>query len=167
MAHASVRAHLMHRVNDAMMPVRGAVDALAQLQGLGAVATLDRFPGLGHGIDGRGVVAIVRRLSDPLPAVADRHMATLDRSVPAAQATSKAYKVIRAEGHEVCSLERATPAHQAAAAGPPWLARSASRRRGSTLTRSRSPRTCGSASSLASMTRNHSGGKYDSGNMPK
>jgi hypothetical protein len=47
------------------MPVRGAVNALAQLQRLGAAATLDRFPGLGHGIDGRVVDAIVRRLNEP------------------------------------------------------------------------------------------------------
>ena len=67
-AHASVRTHLMHGDNDAVMPVRGSVDALAQLQGLGAVATLDRFLGLGHGIDGRVVDVIVSRLNDPLPA---------------------------------------------------------------------------------------------------
>ncbi len=52
----------------AVMPVRGAVDALAQLRGLGAVATLDRFPGLGHGIDRRVVDAILRRLDDAAPA---------------------------------------------------------------------------------------------------
>jgi phospholipase/carboxylesterase len=67
-AHASVRTHLMHGDADAVMPVRGAVDASAQLQGLGAVATLDRFPGLGHGIDRRVVDAIVRRLEDAMPA---------------------------------------------------------------------------------------------------
>jgi phospholipase/carboxylesterase len=67
-AHGSVRTHLMHGDSDAVMPVRGAVDALAQLQGLGAVATLDRFPGLGHGIDRRIVDAIVRRLEDAMPA---------------------------------------------------------------------------------------------------
>lgn len=61
-AHESVRTHLMHGDADAVMPVQGAVDALAQLQGLGAAATLDRFPGLGHGVDGRVVEAIVRRL---------------------------------------------------------------------------------------------------------
>jgi hypothetical protein len=55
----------MHGDADAVMPVRGAIDALAQLQSLGAVATLDRFPGLGHGIDGRVVDAIVRRLNEP------------------------------------------------------------------------------------------------------
>ncbi|MBU6257384.1 MAG: hypothetical protein KGL18_02565 [Burkholderiales bacterium] len=37
---------------------------MAQLQGLRAMATLDRFPGLGHGIDGRAVDAIVRRLNE-------------------------------------------------------------------------------------------------------
>ena len=67
-ARASVRTHLMHGDADAVMPVRGAIDALAQLEGLGAVATLDRFPGLGHGIDQRVVDAIVRRLDDAVPA---------------------------------------------------------------------------------------------------
>ncbi|MEX8520403.1 MAG: hypothetical protein AB3X44_17995 [Leptothrix sp. (in: b-proteobacteria)] len=46
------------------MPVRLGVDALAQLQALGATATLDRFPGLGHGIDPRVVGKIVERLCD-------------------------------------------------------------------------------------------------------
>jgi phospholipase/carboxylesterase len=64
-AHGSVRTHLMHGDADAVMPVRGAVDAFAQLQRLGAFATLDRFPGLGHGIDGRVVDAIARRLTMP------------------------------------------------------------------------------------------------------
>jgi phospholipase/carboxylesterase len=63
-AHAFVRTHLMHGDADAVMPVRGAIDALAQLQDLGAVATLDRFAGLGHGIDGRVADAIGRRLSE-------------------------------------------------------------------------------------------------------
>jgi len=67
-AHGSARTHLMHGDADAVMPVRGAIDALAQLRGLGAVATLDRFAGLGHGIDSRVVDAIVRRLHDAAPA---------------------------------------------------------------------------------------------------
>jgi phospholipase/carboxylesterase len=67
-AHASVLTHLMHGDADAVMPVRLAVDALAQVQGLGAPATLDRFPGLGHGIDKRVVDAIVRRLGEAVPA---------------------------------------------------------------------------------------------------
>jgi phospholipase/carboxylesterase len=67
-AHASVHTHLMHGDADTVMPVRGSVDALAQLQALGADATLDRFPGLGHGIDRRVVDDIVRRLGVTLPA---------------------------------------------------------------------------------------------------
>jgi phospholipase/carboxylesterase len=66
--HDPVRTHLRHGDADAMMPVQGAVEALAHLQDLGAVATLDRFPGLGHGVDGRVVDAIVRRLNDAVPA---------------------------------------------------------------------------------------------------
>lgn len=65
-AHGSIRTHLMHGDADAVMPVRGAVDGLTQLHGLGAVATLDRFAGLGHGIDGRVVDAILRRLNEPV-----------------------------------------------------------------------------------------------------
>ena len=67
-AHESVRTHLLHGDMDAVMPVQGAVDALARLRELGGVATFDRFPGLGHGVDGRVVDAIVRRLDDALPA---------------------------------------------------------------------------------------------------
>jgi len=65
-AHTSSRTHLMHGDADAVMPVRGAVDALEQLQALGAAVTLDRFPGLGHGIDRRVVDAVVRRLQDDI-----------------------------------------------------------------------------------------------------
>lgn len=64
----ATRTHLMHGDADAVMPVRLAVDALAQLQSLGAAATLDRFAGLGHAIDARVVDAIVRRLDDAVPA---------------------------------------------------------------------------------------------------
>lgn len=67
-AHASVRTHMLHGDADGIMPVQGAVDALARLQGLGAVATLDRFAGLGHGIDRRVVDAIIRRLDGEVPA---------------------------------------------------------------------------------------------------
>ena len=61
-AHGSVRIHLLHGDADAVMPIRAAVDAFAKLQELGASSTLDRFAGLGHGIDARVVDAIVRRL---------------------------------------------------------------------------------------------------------
>ena len=67
-APASVQVHLIHGDADPVMPVRLAVDASAQLQGLGAQVTLDRFSGLGHGVDRRVVDAIVRRLEAALPA---------------------------------------------------------------------------------------------------
>jgi phospholipase/carboxylesterase len=51
--------HLIHGDADPVMPVRLADDALRQLQALGWQATLDRFPGLGHGIDSRVLGAIV------------------------------------------------------------------------------------------------------------
>lgn len=64
LAREGQRIHLIHGDADAVMPLRGAVDALAQLQSLGATATLDRLPGLGHGVDARVVDAIARRLKD-------------------------------------------------------------------------------------------------------
>jgi phospholipase/carboxylesterase len=56
--------HLMHGDADPVMPLRLAVDALGQLRALGGQATLDRFPGLGHGVDTRVQDAIVVRLRD-------------------------------------------------------------------------------------------------------
>jgi phospholipase/carboxylesterase len=57
--------HLMHGDADPVMPLQLAVDAVGQLQALGGQqATLDRFPGLGHGIDTRVQDAIVVRLRD-------------------------------------------------------------------------------------------------------
>jgi phospholipase/carboxylesterase len=61
-APAGVRLHLLHGDADPVMPVRLSVDAQAQLQALGATATLDRFPGLGHGIDQRVLGKLVERL---------------------------------------------------------------------------------------------------------
>jgi phospholipase/carboxylesterase len=49
---------------DSVMPVSLAIDAHARLLALHARATLDRFPGLGHGIDGRVVNAILGYLRD-------------------------------------------------------------------------------------------------------
>jgi phospholipase/carboxylesterase len=56
--------HLMHGDQDRVMPVALAVDAERHLRALGARPTLDRFPGLGHGIDARVVDAIVRRMTE-------------------------------------------------------------------------------------------------------
>ena len=57
--------HLLHGELDRVMPVSLAEDAARQLGALGARATLDRFPGLGHGIDSRVLAMVVRRLDPP------------------------------------------------------------------------------------------------------
>ena len=44
------------------MPIERAVDAGHQLHALGARSTLDRFAGLGHGIDAQVVNAIALRM---------------------------------------------------------------------------------------------------------
>lgn len=54
--------HLMHGDADPVMPVRLGELALAQLQTLGAAATLDRFADLGHGIDARVLERIIERM---------------------------------------------------------------------------------------------------------
>jgi phospholipase/carboxylesterase len=63
----SVMLHLMHGDRDGVMPIGFAVDADRRLRALGAASTLERFPGLGHGIDARVVTAIARRLAEPAP----------------------------------------------------------------------------------------------------
>ncbi|NCT84601.1 MAG: esterase [Comamonadaceae bacterium] len=65
LAPVGLMTHLVHGDADAVMPIGAAVEALARLQSLGAVATLDRLPGLGHGIDARVVDAVVHRLTEP------------------------------------------------------------------------------------------------------
>ncbi len=57
-----VAVHLLHGEQDHVMPVRLAMEAEHELRSLGAAPTLDRFAGLGHGIDARVVQAIGRRL---------------------------------------------------------------------------------------------------------
>jgi len=66
-AAAQTQLHLLHGELDQVMPIALAVDAQARLQLLGAAATLDRFPGLGHGIDARVVERILRRLPSETP----------------------------------------------------------------------------------------------------
>lgn len=65
-APAGVAVHLMHGEQDPVVPMALAVDADRALRQLGAAATLDRFAGLGHGLDARVVEAIARRLAEPL-----------------------------------------------------------------------------------------------------
>lgn len=64
MLPASTLVNLMHGEQDRVMLVGLAVDADQQLRALCARSTLDRYPGLGHGIDERVVDAIVRRLGE-------------------------------------------------------------------------------------------------------
>jgi phospholipase/carboxylesterase len=58
------RVHLIHGDADRVMPAHLAEDALGQLRALGGQATLDLVPGLGHGIDGRVLGAIVGHMQD-------------------------------------------------------------------------------------------------------
>jgi len=62
-APASTLMNLMHGDLDRVMPVALAVEADRQLRAVGARSTLDRFAGLGHGIDAQVVEAILRRMS--------------------------------------------------------------------------------------------------------
>ena len=56
------QVHLLHGEQDAVMPVALVVAAEQQLHALGARVTLDRFSGLGHGIDGRVAETVLRLL---------------------------------------------------------------------------------------------------------
>lgn len=58
----NVAVHLLHGEQDQVMPFRLALEAERDLKSLGASPTLDRFAGLGHGIDARVVQAIDRRI---------------------------------------------------------------------------------------------------------
>lgn len=65
-APPGLQLHLLHGDQDAVMPVTLATEAAAQWRALAGQATLDRFPGLGHGIDAR----MLRRMAELL----DREM---------------------------------------------------------------------------------------------
>ena len=66
-APAEVAVRLLHGEQDRVMPVGLAADAHSALQALGADSTLDRFEGLGHGIDGRVVETVLRRTGVLVP----------------------------------------------------------------------------------------------------
>lgn len=71
LAPAGTVVNLIHGEQDRVMPVSLADDAMRALQALGATVTLDRFSGLGHGIDARVLDAILRRsptqVTEPTP----------------------------------------------------------------------------------------------------
>ena len=56
--------HLMHGDQDAVMPSGLSAEAVEQLHALGARATFDLFPQLGHGIDQRVLDRVVERMQD-------------------------------------------------------------------------------------------------------
>lgn len=64
LAPPATALHLLHGDEDRVVPSTQSVDAARQLQALGATATLDRFAGLGHGIDTRVLERIIQRMSD-------------------------------------------------------------------------------------------------------
>lgn len=57
--------NLIHGEQDSVIPVSHSIDAATRLQGLGADATIDLIPGLGHGIDGRVLDRILERMQAP------------------------------------------------------------------------------------------------------
>jgi phospholipase/carboxylesterase len=61
-APAAVRFHFIHGDQDGVIPASHAVAAVQTLQEWGVPATLDLVPGLGHGIDGRALAALLARL---------------------------------------------------------------------------------------------------------
>jgi phospholipase/carboxylesterase len=58
--------HLLHGEQDGVMPIGHAEVAEHALRSLGVACTLDRFAGLGHGIDARVAQAIAQRLGTPV-----------------------------------------------------------------------------------------------------
>ncbi|WHZ11914.1 MAG: Esterase YpfH [Burkholderiaceae bacterium] len=65
-ARPQVALHLLHGEADRVMLPALATDALAHWHALGGQATLDLFPGLGHGVDSR----VIRRVSEHLAGAA-------------------------------------------------------------------------------------------------
>jgi phospholipase/carboxylesterase len=62
-APAHTRIHLLHGDADGVVPACASIEAQAQLAALHADVTLDLFPGLGHGIDGRMLKRLHERLA--------------------------------------------------------------------------------------------------------
>ena len=71
----------MHGEQDGVMPIALAEAAERALRALGADTTLERFAGLGHGIDARVAAAMAQRLlvqTPPSPAAMERGPRTLN-----------------------------------------------------------------------------------------
>ena len=63
-APLSTTVHLMHGQEDRVVPSARSIDAVEQLRALGATATLDLFPRLDHGVDGRVLERVVQRMQE-------------------------------------------------------------------------------------------------------
>ena len=63
---ASIVFHFIHGAQDQVIPARNGVEAAEALGRLGASATLDIVPGLGHGVDARVASILVERLKNGL-----------------------------------------------------------------------------------------------------
>jgi phospholipase/carboxylesterase len=61
-APQSISIHLLHGLQDAVIPASCSHDAHAQWTALGGLATLDTFEGLGHGIDMRVAARVLALL---------------------------------------------------------------------------------------------------------
>jgi phospholipase/carboxylesterase len=61
-APAALQIHLLHGQLDGVVPTQCSIDAHAELQALGANASLDLIPGLGHGVDAQMVERLYARL---------------------------------------------------------------------------------------------------------
>ena len=61
-APAGVTFHFIHGEQDPVIAASHAAAAVKRLQELGTPVTLDLLPGLGHGIDGRALAALLARL---------------------------------------------------------------------------------------------------------
>jgi len=64
LAPPATALHLLHGEEDRVVPSALSVEGAQQLQALGATATLDVFPRLGHGIDARVLERIIQRMHD-------------------------------------------------------------------------------------------------------
>ena len=81
-APADVAVHLLHGEQDRVMPIDMSVQAHRELEALGATSTLDRFPGLGHGVDSRVVNAILRDLPPDMSRVTEASPVVVNQISP-------------------------------------------------------------------------------------
>lgn len=62
-APIDIQVHLIHGDRDGVIPPQWSAQAQREIKALGGTVTLDQFPGLGHGIDGRVVQQVIHYLT--------------------------------------------------------------------------------------------------------